>query len=112
MKSNGGQELNLLLPSVVLTLSATYNGILVAVQQVRYGNVIRFVRSQTCINSPQLLCRQGSRALAQHHWCDEQSQIIDTTCLLPPINLLGIETAVLCVVCSKTGRYQAVRSMI
>ena len=32
--SNGGQEFNLLLPSVVLTLNAIYKGILGAVQQV------------------------------------------------------------------------------
>jgi len=34
VKSNGGQELNLLLPSVVLTLNTIYKSILEAVQQV------------------------------------------------------------------------------
>ena len=34
MKNNGGQELNLLLPAVVLTLNAIYKSILGAVQQV------------------------------------------------------------------------------
>ena len=34
VKSNGGQEFNLLLPSVVLTLNAIYKSILEAVQQV------------------------------------------------------------------------------
>ena len=34
LKNNGGQELNLLLPSVVLSLNAIYKSILGAVQQV------------------------------------------------------------------------------
>ena len=34
IKSNGGKEYNLLLPSVVLTLNAIYDNILLAIQQV------------------------------------------------------------------------------
>ena len=52
VKSNGGQELNLLLPSVVLTLSAIYNSTLVAVQQVRSQNVLGMHEHPTAAMRP------------------------------------------------------------
>ena len=51
VKSNGGEELNLLLPSVVLTLNAIYASILVAVQQVRLGERLHMHSSRKCYDS-------------------------------------------------------------
>ena len=52
VKSNGGQELNLLLPSVALTLSAVYNSIMVAVQQVRDPRVLDMHQHPTAAVRP------------------------------------------------------------
>ena len=67
MKSNGGQESNLLLPSVVLTLNAIYGEILAAVQQVS----ITIVVPCTCTSITQAGGSTESHSTApfQRHLC-------------------------------------------
>ena len=64
MKSNGGQESNLLLPSVVLTLNAIYREILAAVQQVS----ITIIVPCTCASITQAGGSTKSHSTAPFQW--------------------------------------------
>ena len=64
MKSNGGKESNLLLPSVVLTLNAIYGEILAAVQQVS----ITVIVPCTCTSITQAGGSTETQSTAPFHW--------------------------------------------